>query len=123
MAEEGHGLVLYLSQEGRGIGLINKLRAYQLQDAGLDTVDANQHLGFEPDERSFQAAAVMLRHLGIESVRLMTNNPAKVEALVEEGVDVVERVPHATAPTLHNRAYLTTKAVRSGHLLDLVPQA
>jgi GTP cyclohydrolase II len=123
MAEEGHGVVLYLSQEGRGIGLINKLRAYQLQDAGLDTVDANQHLGFEPDERSFQAAAVMLRHLGIESVRLMTNNPAKVEALVEEGIEVVERVPHATAPTLHNRAYLRTKAVRSGHLLDMVPQA
>jgi GTP cyclohydrolase II len=123
MAEEGHGVVLYLSQEGRGIGLINKLRAYQLQDAGLDTVDANQHLGFEPDERSFQAAAVMLRYLGIESVRLMTNNPAKVEALIEEGIEVVERVPHATAPTLHNRAYLTTKAVRSGHLLDMVPQA
>ena len=123
MGEEGHGVVLYLSQEGRGIGLINKLRAYQLQDAGLDTVDANQHLGFEPDERSFQAAAVMLRHLGIQSVRLMTNNPAKVEALIEEGIEVVERVPHATAPTLHNRAYLTTKAVRSGHLLDTVPQA
>ena len=123
MGEEGHGVVLYLAQEGRGIGLINKLRAYQLQDAGLDTIDANQHLGFEPDERSFQAGAVMLRHLGIESVRLMTNNPAKVEALIEEGVEVVERVPHATAPTLHNRAYLMTKAVRSGHLLDMVPQA
>jgi GTP cyclohydrolase II len=123
IGQEGHGVVLYLSQEGRGIGLINKLRAYQLQDAGLDTIDANQHLGFEPDERSFQAAAVMLRHLGIESVRLMTNNPAKVEALIQEGVDVVERVPHGTAPTLHNRAYLMTKAVRSGHLLETVPQA
>jgi GTP cyclohydrolase II len=80
-------------------------------------VDANQHLGFEPDERSYGAAAVMLRHLGIGSVRLLTNNPAKVEALEREGVRVVERIPHATAPNRHNRGYLTTKASRSGHLL------
>ena len=81
--------------KGRGIGLMNKLRAYQLQDRGLDTVDANEHLGFEPDERSFQAAASMLRHLGIKEIRLMTNNPSKVEALALEGVNVVERVRHA----------------------------
>jgi GTP cyclohydrolase II len=113
----GHGVLLYLAHEGRGIGLINKLRAYRLQDWGLDTVDANQHLGFEPDERTYRAAAVMLRHLGIEQVRLLTNNPAKVEALTREGIAVVERIPHATAPNRHNLDYLTTKASRSGHLL------
>jgi GTP cyclohydrolase II len=117
MGEAGHGVLLYLAHEGRGIGLINKLRAYQLQDCGLDTVDANQHLGFEPDERSYRAAAVMLRHLGIDRVRLLTNNPAKVEALAREGVSVVERIPHATAPNRHNLGYLSTKASRSGHLL------
>jgi GTP cyclohydrolase II len=117
MGEAGHGVLLYLAHEGRGIGLINKLRAYQLQDCGLDTVDANQHLGFEPDERTYRAAAVMLRHLGIDRVRLLTNNPAKVEALAREGVSVIERIPHATAPNRHNFGYLTTKASRSGHLL------
>jgi len=117
MSAAGHGVLLYLAHEGRGIGLINKLRAYQLQDAGLDTLDANQHLGFEPDERSYRAAAVMLRHLGIDRVRLLTNNPAKVEGLAREGVSVVERIPHATAPNRHNVGYLTTKASRSGHLL------
>jgi GTP cyclohydrolase II len=118
MGAAGHGVLLYLAHEGRGIGLINKLRAYQLQDAGLDTVEANQHLGFEPDERTYRAAAVMLHHLGIERVRLLTNNPAKVEALAKEGVEVVERVPHATSPNRHNRAYLAAKAKRSGHLLE-----
>lgn len=117
MAEAGHGVLLYLAHEGRGIGLINKLRAYRLQDSGLDTVDANQHLGFEPDERTYRAAAVMLRHLGIASVRLLTNNPAKVEALEQEGITVVERLPHATPPNRHNLGYLQTKASRSGHLL------
>ncbi|MGH6899527.1 MAG: GTP cyclohydrolase II [Geminicoccaceae bacterium] len=116
LGTEGHGVLLYLAHEGRGIGLINKLRAYQLQDWGLDTVDANQHLGFEPDERTYRAAAVMLRHLGIDQVRLLTNNPAKVEALAGEGIRVVERIPHATAPNRHNVGYLTTKASRSGHL-------
>ena len=113
----GHGVLLYLAHEGRGIGLINKLRAYQLQDRGLDTVDANQHLGFEPDERSYRAASVMLGHLGIRAVRLLTNNPAKVEALTREGVRVVERIAHATPPNPHNVDYLITKASRSGHLL------
>ena len=117
MGAAGHGVLIYLAHEGRGIGLINKLRAYQLQDSGLDTLDANQQLGFEPDERSYRAAAVMLGHLGIERVRLLTNNPAKVEALRKEGIEVVERVPHAIAPTRHNHAYLATKARRSGHLL------
>ena len=116
----GHGVLLYLAHEGRGIGLINKLRAYQLQDAGLDTVDANHHLGFEADERSFQAAAIMLHHLGIARVRLLTNNPAKVEALAREGIEVAERVPHAMPANRHNRAYLSTKARRGGHLLDAV---
>jgi GTP cyclohydrolase II len=117
LGEAGHGVLLYLAHEGRGIGLINKLRAYQLQDLGLDTVDANQHLGFDPDERTYRAAAVMLRRLGIGQVRLLTNNPAKVEALAHEGISVVERIPHATAPNRYNHAYLTTKASRSGHLL------
>jgi GTP cyclohydrolase II len=117
MGAAGDGVLIYLAHEGRGIGLINKLRAYQLQDAGLDTFDANQQLGFEPDERSYRAAAVMLGHLGIQRVRLLTNNPAKVEALSREGIEVVERVPHAIAPTPHNHAYLATKARRSGHLL------
>lgn len=114
----GHGVLLYLAHEGRGIGLMNKLRAYQLQDLGLDTIDANEHLGFDPDERSFRVAANMLRHLGIDAIRLMTNNPIKVEALALEGVNVVERVRHAMPANPHNQAYLETKAHRSGHLLD-----
>jgi GTP cyclohydrolase II len=118
MGAAGHGVLLYLAHEGRGIGLINKLRAYQLQDRGLDTLDANQQLGFEPDERSYRSAAVMLRHLGIGRVRLLTNNPAKVDALRQEGIDVVERVAHAMTPNRHNHVYLTTKARRAGHLLD-----
>ena len=118
MGAAGHGVLLYLAHEGRGIGLINKLRAYQLQDSGLDTLDANQHLGFEPDERNYRAAAVMLRHLGIQRVRLLTNNPVKVEALGREGIDVVERVAHAMAANRHNLGYLATKARRAGHLLE-----
>ncbi len=118
MGEAGHGVLLYLSHEGRGIGLMNKLRAYQLQDAGLDTVDANQHLGFDTDERSFRVAANMLRHLGIGDIRLLTNNPTKVEALTKEGINVIERVRHVMPANAHNRAYLATKAARSGHLLD-----
>jgi len=117
MGEAGHGVLLYLAHEGRGIGLINKLRAYQLQDQGFDTLDANRQLGFEPDERSFKAAAVMLRHLGVGRVRLLTNNPVKVERLVQEGIQVSERVPHAIAANRHNQAYLQTKARRAGHWL------
>ena len=118
MAAEGAGVLLYLAQEGRGIGLANKLRAYRLQDAGDDTVDANTHLGFEPDERDFLAAATMLECLGIERVRLLTNNPDKLEALTRHGVEVAERVPHAYLANSHNRFYLETKARRAGHLLN-----
>jgi GTP cyclohydrolase II len=118
MDRAGHGVLLYLAHEGRGIGLINKLRAYQLQDAGLDTLDANRQLGFEADERTFKDAAVMLRHLGIARVRLLTNNPTKVDRLIQEGIEVIERVPHAIAANRHNQAYLETKARRAGHLLE-----
>jgi GTP cyclohydrolase II len=119
MSEAGAGVLLYLSQEGRGIGLANKLRAYRLQDAGLDTVDANRHLGFDPDERDWQGAAVMLRQLGIDRVRLLTNNPAKREGLDRFGVSVVERVPHHLPANQHNRAYLRAKALKRGHWLPL----
>ncbi|MEM7021387.1 MAG: GTP cyclohydrolase II [Pseudomonadota bacterium] len=118
MGEAGHGVLLYMAHEGRGIGLINKLRAYQLQDTGIDTVDANRQLGFDADERSFRDAAVMLRHLGIEQIRLLTNNPAKVRRLNEEGIVVTERVPHAMAANRHNESYLRTKAARAGHFLE-----
>lgn len=117
IAKSGGGVLVYLAQEGRGIGLVNKLRAYALQDRGLDTVDANRQLGFEGDERLYLCAAAMLRQLGIERVRLMTNNPAKVEALRQCGLAVVDRVAHVTAPNRHNAFYLETKARRSGHLL------
>jgi GTP cyclohydrolase II len=119
IGEAGHGVLLYLADEGRGIGLINKLRAYQLQDDGHDTLDANRQLGFEADERTFQHAAVMLRHLRIQRVRLLTNNPAKVDRLTEGGIEVTERVPHAMAANQHNQAYLETKAKRAGHHISL----
>ena len=117
MAEEGAGVLVYLRQEGRGIGLLNKLRAYRLQDQGLDTVDANTHLGFLPDERDYAFAAAMLRMLGIERVRLITNNPEKLDALARHGVTIVERVPSSVPANQHNLFYLETKARRSGHLL------
>lgn len=117
MAHEGAGVLLYLAQEGRGIGLANKLRAYALQDSGLDTVDANHHLGFANDERDFWAAAAMLRQLGIGRVRLLTNNPAKIDQLQRYGIEVAGRVPHIFAANVHNRGYLLAKARRSGHLL------
>lgn len=118
MAAEGGGAVLYLAQEGRGIGLINKLRAYTLQDAGLDTLDANRALGWQADERNFHIAAAMLAQLGLAHIRLLTNNPEKMAGLVACGVEVVERVPHVIAPNGVNNAYLATKARRFGHLLD-----
>lgn len=116
IAEAGAGVLLYLAQEGRGIGLVNKLRAYQLQDDGFDTLDANLQLGFDDDERIYQPAAQMLRLLGIARVRLLTNNPMKVEALAAHGVEVAERVPHVFPANDHNQTYLRTKATRSGHL-------
>ena len=117
IAAEGGGVLLYLAQEGRGIGLINKLRAYSLQDQGFDTLDANERLGFEADERLYGIAARMLKTLGYDRVRLLTNNPDKMRALKEAGIDVVERVPHAFPGGEHSQAYLKTKAERAGHLL------
>jgi GTP cyclohydrolase II len=117
IARAGSGVLLYLAQEGRGIGLVNKLRAYQLQDNGLDTVDANEQLGFDADERVYLPAAEMLRQLGFERVRLLTNNPEKVSTLIRCGIDVVERVPHVFPANGHNERYLRTKATRSGHWL------
>jgi GTP cyclohydrolase II len=112
----GGGVLLYLRQEGRGIGLANKLRAYQLQDRGLDTVDANRRLGFADDERDYGMAAAMLRGLGIDRLRLLTNNPAKVAGLEAEGITVVERVAHHMPTNPHNADYIATKQGRSGHL-------
>jgi GTP cyclohydrolase II len=117
MAEEGAGALLYLAQEGRGIGLVNKLRAYSLQDRGLDTLDANRALGWDVDERNFLVAATMLEKLGIARVRLLTNNPAKVTALAACGVEVVGRERHVIEPNGVNDQYLATKAERFGHLL------
>jgi GTP cyclohydrolase II len=117
IASAGGGVLLYLAQEGRGIGLVNKLRAYELQDRGFDTMDANEQLGFDADERIYLPAAEMLRQLGFSSVRLMTNNPAKIEALGAYGVEVVERVEHSFPANQHNEQYLKTKAVRGGHLI------
>ena len=113
---EGAGVLLYLAQEGRGIGLINKLRAYALQDQGFDTVEANQRLGFADDEREFLAAAEMLRQLGVSDVRLLTNNPRKVAQLEEYGVTVSERVEHAYPSNEYNERYLAVKAEKSGDL-------
>ena len=118
MAEEGAGVLLYLAQEGRNIGLVNKLRAYTLQDRGLDTLDANRALGWGADERNFLIAATMLEALGVPRIRLLTNNPDKIAALAACGVEVVGREAHAFAPNGENDHYLATKAERFGHLLD-----
>ncbi len=111
------GLLLYLRQEGRGIGLANKIRAYALQDGGLDTVDANLALGFEDDERDYAQAAAIVAALGVRSVRLMTNNPKKIEQLQRHGTIVSGRVAHVFPSNPHNRFYVETKAARSGHLI------
>jgi GTP cyclohydrolase II len=117
IGEAGGGVLLYLRQEGRGIGLANKVRAYALQDRGLDTVDANRRLGFADDERDYGHAAAMLRTLGIERVRLLTNNPDKVKGLEAAGIAVAERVAHQMPANPHNADYLATKRKKSGHLL------
>jgi GTP cyclohydrolase II len=117
IGKEGGGVLLYLRQEGRGIGLANKLRAYSLQDRGLDTVDANRRLGFADDERDYGDAAAMLRALGIDRVRLLTNNPQKVQGLDAAGIEVTERVAHQMPANPHNADYLATKRRKSGHLL------
>ena len=113
------GVLLYMRQEGRGIGLANKVRAYALQEAGLDTVDANLALGFRDDERDYAGAAAMLRELGVRSIRLLTNNPDKVRQLGQHGISISARLPHVVEPGRHNRRYLETKVTRSGHLMDL----
>ncbi|MBV9487245.1 MAG: GTP cyclohydrolase II, partial [Frankiaceae bacterium] len=118
IALEGSGVLLYLRQEGRGIGLLNKLRAYNLQDDGLDTVDANLHLGFKADEREYGVAVAMLQDLGVTAVRLLTNNPAKIAAFDESVIDVVERRPLFAPVTDHNREYLGVKRTRMGHLAE-----
>ena len=117
IGDSGGGVLLYLRQEGRGIGLANKLRAYQLQDRGLDTVDANRRLGFADDERDYRMAAAMLRALGIDRVRLLTNNPAKVAGLEREGVCVIARIAHHMPTNPHNADYIATKQNRSGHII------
>lgn len=119
LAAMDRGLLLYMRQEGRGIGLINKIRAYALQDRGLDTVEANLALGFRDDERDYAVAAHMIGSLDVRSLRLMTNNPTKIDQLTRYGVRVNGRIPHVIPPNPHNRFYLETKASRSGHWIDL----
>jgi GTP cyclohydrolase II len=114
----GGGVLLYLDQEGRGIGLANKLRAYALQDTGLDTVDADQHLGFLPDERDYAVAAAALKALGYTRIRLLTNNPAKIAALRQHGIDVTGRLPLIASVTAYNQRYLKAKLDRAGHLAE-----
>jgi len=122
MADEagrgGWGVLLYLRQEGRGIGLVNKLRAYRLQDEGFDTLEANRRLGLPEEARDFPVAARMLDLLGVRAVRLLTNNPAKVTALEAAGTTIIERVPHHLPANPHNERYLATKRDRAGHLLE-----
>ena len=116
ISEEGRGALFYLRQEGRGIGLLNKIKAYKLQDEGADTVEANEQLGFGADMRDYSLLGPMFRHLHITAVRLMTNNPRKVAALEEAGIEVVERIALHTDRNPHNEKYLTTKAGKLGHL-------
>ncbi len=116
VAAEGRGLILYLRQEGRGIGLLNKIKAYELQDSGADTVEANEQLGFEADSREYQICQPMLEHFNVKSVRLLTNNPRKVEAMKEMSIEVVERLPIHVGINSHNEGYLAAKIDKLGHL-------
>jgi GTP cyclohydrolase II len=118
IAAEGRGLIVYEHQEGRGIGLLNKLRAYELQDAGADTIEANEQLGFEADLRGYRMPAEILRFLGVRRVRLLSNNPEKIAALENAGIEVVERVPCIVEAQASNTTYLQTKKEKMGHLLD-----
>lgn len=118
--KEGKGVVIYMQQEGRGIGLMNKIAAYKLQEQGMDTVEANIHLGFRPDERDYGCGAQMLRHLGIHRMRLMTNNPTKRVGLEAYGLEIVENVPIEVSPNKYDKRYLETKRDRMGHLLHLI---
>ena len=117
IASEGRGMVIYMAQEGRGIGLVNKIRAYELQDAGLNTVEANEKLGFAADERDYSYCKEMLSSVGVSSVRLMTNNPAKIKGLEDVGIQVSERIAIETLPTEENRSYLEVKSKQMGHML------
>ena len=119
IAAAGRGIVIYEKKEGRGIGLLNKLRAYELQDSGADTVEANEQLGFESDLREYELPAAILKFLGVTSVRLLTNNPEKIAALEASGIEVAERVPCQAAGNGENAHYLRTKKDRMGHLLEL----
>ncbi len=116
VAKEGRGIILYLRQEGRGIGLLNKIKAYALQDSGADTVEANVQLGFEPDSRGYEVCKPMLDHFDISRLRLMTNNPRKVDALTDMGVAVTEIVPIHTGANPHNESYLAAKVDKLGHI-------
>ena len=118
IAKLGSGVLLYLDQEGRGIGLPNKLRAYALQDKGLDTLEADQHLGFLADERTYRVAAILLRDLGLERIELLTNNPKKIQALQDQGIEITGRRPLIAATTEHNERYLRAKRERAGHLAE-----
>lgn len=117
--EEGTGILIYMQQEGRGIGLTNKIKAYMLQDQGADTYEANVYLGFKPDERHYELSAAMLSKLKVKSIRLLTNNPEKIKELESYGVKVTERVPLEIPPNIHNIDYLKTKKTRFGHLLSI----
>jgi 3,4-dihydroxy 2-butanone 4-phosphate synthase / GTP cyclohydrolase II len=116
--KEGKGVVVYLDQEGRGIGLLNKIKAYQLQENGLDTVEANLHMGFAPDERDYGVGAQILRSLGVKKMRLLTNNPVKRVGLEGFGLKVVENIPIEVEPNEHNEFYMKTKRDRMGHILQ-----
>jgi GTP cyclohydrolase II len=118
IAEEGRGLLIYEHQEGRGIGLLNKLRAYELQDGGADTVEANERLGFEADLRHYEMPAEILLYFKVKSVRLLSNNPDKIAALEQAGIHVAERIPCIVAPHESTEGYLRTKKQKMGHLLD-----
>jgi len=122
IAEEGRGVLLYLRQEGRGIGLLNKIRAYELQDGGADTVEANERLGFGADQRDYAICQPMLEHLGISAIKLMTNNPRKVKALEHYGLRVASRVPLQAGQNPYNKKYLATKAGKLGHMLGSLHQ-
>ena len=117
IATKGSGVVFYLQQEGRGIGLSNKIRAYKLQDKGLDTVEANHHLGFNDDERNYEIVSAMANHLKIKTVDLMTNNPKKIDALKKSGLKVNRRIPIRIESNTHNKSYLNTKVKKLGHLM------
>src|SRR5204863_4779118 len=120
IAREGKGVLLYIRQEGRGIGLLNKLKAYELQEQGHDTIEANEKLGFPPDIREYGTGSQILRDLGVRKIRLMTNNPAKYVAIEGFGLEIVERVPLEIAPSSETRKYLEAKKKKLGHILDLV---